>query len=95
MQKPVSKWAVAMWISAVVYSIGEIVPAAIAYNQYGISDITWTQAFGPALRHVFFNGAILVGLGVLIETVDEFRWNNLSEDKRRRSQRQKAGKSLW
>lgn len=73
MKKPTSKWAIAMWLAAAIFSLGEIsslvrVQQALSFQMSGMN---WIEAIGTAMRHIFFYGAILVGLGVVIESLDQ------------------------
>jgi hypothetical protein len=83
MKKPVDRFAIALWVLAVVVILGT------AFSEYSVQfyvqraepNITLYEVVGSAWRLVsagIATAALIAGLGVLIELVDQIRWNALN-----------------
>lgn len=84
MKKPINKFAVALWVLAVALILGT------AFNEYGVQqlyahraeqDVSLYEVVGSGWRLVtggIAAAAQIAGLGVLIELVDQIRWNALN-----------------
>jgi hypothetical protein len=79
MKKPVNKVAFVLWIAAALFALEE------AWTLYGTyetaarmraSDQIYLSPDGiwAIIRSVFLSIAMLTGIGVLIELVDQIRW---------------------
>lgn len=75
MEKPKSRWAIAMWTAAAVYGIGIMAQilsanAALLSQQGPLAILMWVILQPGAL-----SCGMLAGLGALIELVDQIRWD--------------------
>ncbi len=83
MKKPIHPVAVLLCVIAVVYML-----AFLPTIPHISPSAPWT-IWIDLTRAAFTSGAELFGIGVLVELVDQIRWNALPLDK------QKARRSLW
>lgn len=85
-RKPINRFALALWIAAVVFVIADV-PMAIAIRQMAM-EIQYAE--GPQMiryvtlanvwaetRSALLGGGQLAALGMLIELLDQIRWNGL------------------
>lgn len=83
MKKSVNKFAVALWVLAAIVLLSEAASyralsdsmkemASFGGRLYVIEGVIWN-----ALRMGLLSSAQLAGLGVIIELVDQIRWNAL------------------
>ncbi|MGH8337418.1 MAG: hypothetical protein ACRETL_11495 [Gammaproteobacteria bacterium] len=93
MKKPLSLVALAFWVITVVFIVADVPIALIirAYarsaaqsmdlpNPAGFADvISWTRIWTET-RSAFLDAGQLIGIGFLIELVDQVRWNGLPKD---------------
>jgi hypothetical protein len=89
-KKPINGFACALWAMATVYLIG-VVPVTLRLGRY-LADFGSPAPHATSLGSLTFmwssaHSALigvgeLVGIGVLIELVDQIRWNGLTEDRR-------------
>ena len=70
MKKPINKWSIGIALVAVVYLLADIIDIAKTGTYAPLLDIAWFIA----LTHLF-SLAQLIGLAVLIELVDQIRWD--------------------
>ncbi len=91
MKKPKRIFAEFLWILGLIFLAGAALKTLayvlVAFRLEFNSGTTATNGFllSPAYNFVtnaFLDGAVLAGLGVLIELVDQILWNELSEDQR-------------
>jgi len=89
MKKPISKWALGLWIMAVIYVVGAAIYVFKLPLPAGteLFDIVWLFFRGAALW-----ATLLAAFGALIELVDQIRWKMLSEEERSAAQ---SKPSLW
>lgn len=87
-RKPLSKWAISMWLFAALYLAGAVA-WTLAASRYGalesrylLNQIVLANLFGNIVRPALFSTPMLVGIGILIEKADQIRWAALSEDER-------------
>ena len=88
MKKPLSKWAIFMWVVAVAYLLGAFA-AYRAASHYGafegmylLNPSILEGLFSGIVRPTLFSAPLMIGVGVLIEKVDQIRWSALSADDR-------------
>jgi hypothetical protein len=82
MKKPVNKFAVALWIVAAIVLLGEIalvdtVRQTVAARP-GVSSFSLLWA---SIRVALQSASQLAALGVIIELIDQIRWNGLPHDR--------------
>jgi hypothetical protein len=84
MKKPINKVAVALWILAALAVVGEVCSYLLLHKMmaetaqhgdtvYEIVGSTWNWA-----KSAIVLTAQLVALGVIIELIDQIRWNALN-----------------
>lgn len=75
MRKPVSFWAIALWIAAWLVAIVEFA----GYVSANIGRTNLFTAFANigwgGLRGALFYGGQLAGLGAIVESLDRLRWD--------------------
>ena len=93
MKKPLSVVALAFWVVAVVFIVADVPIALLiraysrlvalsmdARNPTAMTDaISWLSIWTET-RLAFRDGGQLIGIGFLIELVDQVRWNGLPKD---------------
>lgn len=77
MKKPINKWTIAFWIAAGVYVLGAAEPAFGVFREQGFELGLLFVLLYEAFRQSIFAAGMLAGLGVLIELVDQIRWDAL------------------
>jgi hypothetical protein len=91
MKKPKRIFAIFLWVLGLIFLAGAALKALAyileAFRLEFRSGPAVTNGFllSPAYNFVttaFLDGAVLAGLAVLIELVDQILWNGLSEDQR-------------
>jgi hypothetical protein len=87
MKKPLNKFALALWVLAVLVILGEF--ASFASMREGLHDLPKqggenffvAGAFWTMFRAGVLSGVQMATYGVLIELVDQIRWNALHRSK--------------
>lgn len=83
MRKPVNRVALALWFVAAILIIGDLATAITNLISeareagvaiYGVGAMELSRVW-PIVAHALISGGQLVGIGVLIEIVDQIRWN--------------------
>ena len=96
MKKPINAVALTFWIVAAIFIVGDI-PLAIAIRSFAkmaaengsipkedwksVADTITLVNVWSETRSAFLGGGQLAGVGVLIELVDQIRWNNLPAER--------------
>ena len=95
LRKRTNKWAIALYVLAGLYALGQAIAVLAIDRQLGptLGVQDWARITGDILRPLFFQGGMLVGLGVLIEMVDRVRWRSLSAEERAQEKSKRGG--LW
>ena len=87
MKKPVNKFAVGLWLLAALVFVGElaqlamIISTAKALAARGDTIYVVGHGLGAALAVLTVVPVHLVALGVIIEMLDQIRWNAPQRDK--------------
>jgi hypothetical protein len=87
MKKPVNKFAVGLWLLAAVVLTGGLAQLAMiisttrAMAARGDTIYVVGHGLGAALAGLIVVPVQLVALGVIIEMLDQIRWNALQRDK--------------
>jgi hypothetical protein len=86
MKRSVSWIAVAFWIVGAVFLIGDV-PIALSIRDFAshatfdggahVAHAVTLMNVWSETRSAFLYGGQLIGIGVLIELVDQIRWNGL------------------
>jgi hypothetical protein len=80
--QPVDKFAVALWIVTAIVLLGEIALVETARQTLdvrpGVSNFTLLWA---SIRVALQGASQLAALGVIIELIDQIRWNGLPHDR--------------
>jgi hypothetical protein len=83
-----------MWVVTALFvasQTADFIQIAVRYHtEMGWQD--WLKGIGVIIRQVFFFALVFVGLGILIEMVDDIRWAVLSPEERLSRQ---TRPSLW
>jgi hypothetical protein len=82
MKKPVSNWAVLLWIAAGLFAVVQTLYVAPNYLPT-VSGAIWSpwELIRETLRSLLFPIGVLAGLGALIELADQIRWHTLHPPK--------------
>jgi len=90
MRKPINPVALIFWVVAAVFIMGDV-PIALAIRDFARlvhnSDGARTASFVTLVnvwaetRSALLGGGQLIGIGVLIELVDQIRWNALPDER--------------
>jgi hypothetical protein len=85
MKKPINKLAVALWIVAIVYAAGEVWSLCSALRfagnlqgTYGGHSYIVTGTVWKIAQSIVLVCSQLIALGILIEMVDQIRWNSIN-----------------
>ena len=77
MRKPINKWAIAFWVAASAYVLGVAEPVFEVFRDHSFDlGILFALLYGAFRQSIFATG-MLAGLGILIELVDQIRWDAL------------------
>ena len=73
-----------MWVVGGFYILSQAMSAYAFFHQTGqaLSADGLMQMVGLMTRAVFFYGGMLIGIGILIEMVDQIRWSGMSPEQR-------------
>ena len=89
MRKPVHLVALALWVFAAVFFVSDIVLGFIHTRNGSLEGVSeplarWMLIWG-LVRFTMIPAAGLLGLGMLVELVDQIRWNSLAPENREAS----------
>jgi hypothetical protein len=76
-RKPINKWTIVFWVAASVYVFEAAEPAFEVFRQQGFDFGLLVALLFEAFRQSIFAAGVLAGLGVLIELMDQIRWDAL------------------
>ena len=94
MKKPINPVALTFWVVAAVFIVGDV-PISLAIRDFAklaqssggarmTTEITLVNVWAET-RAALLGGGQLIGIGVLIELVDQIRWNLLPAERQPRS----------
>lgn len=84
MRKPTNNWAVALWVLAGIVAVGQLLEVATFTkpdhfaNGGGYVWVAWSY-----VRTISLAVGQLAAFGVIIELIDQIRWNALPPDQRK------------
>jgi hypothetical protein len=88
MKKPINPVALTFWLVAAVFIVGDVpiyfaihsLANALHAEGSNVANFTWISVWSET-RGALLGGGQLIGIGVLIELVDQIRWNGLPAEK--------------
>ena len=87
MKKPINKFAVVLWLVALAVTVGDAMyfilpqPTFTPSASGSLLDTYYDVSYWMGIRTTIVSASIPAALGVLIELIDQIRWNALQPPK--------------